>query len=198
LVQSNQKDKNLNWLLIGLSIMFLIISGAICYVLYFYNPVKLIESTENLSIGGLLILVAIGIGITPFRIFYNLYFTSDYFNLDNWSFLTLLDSNGYNPPLAILFVIEILRNCFDIAFFLLLNILFYKKRTSFPELIFWFYIIDFILSLIFEIGNGWFNPGYKLFDDISSFVKNAIGVAIWAPYFYYSKKVKQTFTIRLS
>lgn len=136
---------------------FLIFIGAIILAVFFgrklykYDPEPTIESyyEKNKSIGGWLVLIAIGLFVSPFKIIYEIFILNPtYINGDWLSYLNF--SNGFNNFLiGVLIFVELLINIFAIVIFPILIVLFFKKRSSFPKL-YSFVLIGHFIFIVFD------------------------------------------------
>ena len=149
------------------------------------------------GLGGWLILPAIGLIVTPFRLMaYLLTDLLPIFQDGSWDFLTTPGTEAYHPMWAPVILFELAGNLFFVVMAVVLIFLFFTKSHRFPRL-----MIVFLLSnLAFVFGD------YALANTIP-FVANMEadaevykemargigGVAIWVPYFLVSKRVKNTF-----
>ncbi|MCP9495012.1 MAG: DUF2569 domain-containing protein [Pyrinomonadaceae bacterium MAG19_C2-C3] len=153
---------------------------------------------ENTSegIGGWLILVAIGVVISPLRL---LAFTvgtyPEIFSSGAWQILTTPSSEAYNPMWAPFLVGEILINTGLILASLYMAYLFFSKKTNFPK----WYIGIACFSLVFVIIDAFamklVMPDEPIFDSdtIKELLRSLFAVIIWVPYMLVSKRVKATF-----
>jgi hypothetical protein len=152
---------------------------------------------KNLEgIGGWLILVAIGIVITPIRIIMLVITTySEIFSTGTWEALTTQGSEVYSPLWAPILIGEILINSGIILVWLYMAYLFFSKKKSFPKL----YIGIAVFSLIFIIADAFaiklVLPSEPVFDPdtVKELMRSLIMVVIWVPYMLVSKRVKTTF-----
>ncbi len=157
-----------------------------------------VKEERNLEgIGGWLILILIGLLVTPFRLGIHLY--QNYvpiFSDGTWEQLT--DSSGeiYHPLWAPLITFEIVGNLIVLGLGLLTLYFFLRKSKHTPRAaIVWlltsfvFVIADFFLAdMIPFIAAQPTDP-----ETIKEVAKSTIGAAIWVPYFLVSKRVKATF-----
>jgi transglutaminase-like putative cysteine protease len=163
--------------------------------MYDYDPDAKPALEKHNSIGGWLILPAIGLCISPFRLVYDLYST-EYFNYTNWQILTDSNFAAYNPALGSLIAVEMIINFAILIYAIVLAVMFFQRRTSAPLFMMAFYIVTVLFvftdSLVAE------SFGVEGFDDetTKTVIRGAIGAAIWVPYFLVSERVKGTFTIR--
>lgn len=162
--------------------------------LYFQTSKKTIEMPDEiLPIGGWLVLVGIGVAVSPFLILYTI-FTNNYFDSVTWNALDSLSTNVFLFKVGV--VLEMLSNIFLFSFSLLIIVLFFKQRDILPQTIIAFYVFS-IIQAIFELG---FSYGFS--DVIAQKDINVTGIElgktffraiIWIPYFRLSQRVKNTF-----
>ncbi|NIS81888.1 MAG: DUF2569 family protein [Anaerolineales bacterium] len=148
------------------------------------------------NIGGWLILVGIGLVITPFiraLIIYNDLLPA--FSNDIWSVLTTPGMAAYHPLWAPLLIFELLGNVlFGLATIILL-VYFIRKMRSFPQL----YII-FLLAQM-----GFILVDFVLANQIPFVRQSGVGISarqifeafiwplVWIRYFLVAERVKGTF-----
>jgi hypothetical protein len=142
-------------------------------------------------IGGWLILIAIGLVLTPLNVVISL-FTNDYFNLKTWNLHTT-DKLDLNFKIIIAF--ETAGNIILMCYAVFCLILLLNKRDIFPKAIIGyllfnvtFLLIDYLVAL----------PLHN--DPISqkalyTLIRICITAAIWIPYFRISTRVKDTFIV---
>lgn len=156
-------------------------------------------SNEGLrGIGGWLILVVIGLAVTPIRIGWML--CSDYlpmFQDGTWEMLTVPGGEGYHELWKPLLAFEIAGNVITMLLALITLFLLIRKSRWTPRFaIAWlllglvFVVSDYLLAqkipLIVELGT---DP-----ETMREMARAIIGAAIWIPYWLVSKRVKATFT----
>ncbi|RBA23078.1 DUF2569 domain-containing protein [Herminiimonas fonticola] len=154
------------------------------------------SATEPSGIAGWLLLPALAMLISPFKIAYDFY--QSFFPIlkpSLWFALLSTKSALYNPALALLLSWEIILNIVWLGLTIWLAFLFFKKQKQVPKL----YVAWLGLSCILQIADivfGSFVPGVVEHQDGSVYkelAKSALATAIWAPYFITSKRVKNTF-----
>jgi hypothetical protein len=162
-----------------------------------YDPDPLSVATP-LSIGGWLILPAIGLTVSPFILIYQLISTG-YYNQND--LLSIIQSGSeYTFELLILFTFILISNLLIIVYTILVAILFFKRRTSVPRLITYLYGINLAFLLLILVIYHTILP-VEIASAGSGITERDIfqailGAAIWIPYFMRSKRVKETFCIR--
>ncbi len=194
--KSNISKSNTNWIFIILTTFFIIILVFIANVLYQKDIEKPVV-INPLPIGGWLVLVGLGLIISPISILKD-FITNEYFNLNSWTFLSSSSSVGYDAVWATAFVYEMLMNCVLMVYIVFILILFIKRRSIFPL----HFIIFRGLHLLFVIGdmifvsqisNSNFAPEGSLAKPL---VYSILGTCIWVPYMIYSERVRDTFVIK--
>jgi len=148
------------------------------------------------GIGGWLILVAIGIVVTPIRIIMLIMATyPEIFLTGVWEALTTQGSEAYSPLWAPILIIEILINSGMLLAWLYMAYLFFSKKVVFPK----WYIGLAVFSLVFIIADAFaiklVMPSEPVFDPdtIKELMRSLFMVVVWVPYMLISKRVKATF-----
>ncbi|WP_223669757.1 DUF2569 domain-containing protein [Kangiella shandongensis] len=148
------------------------------------------------GIGGWLILVAIGVTLSPFILVADAYSTyKDLFSIGSFELLTDPSSPSYIPHFGALIYGEIIINGLFILLGLVLIYLFYSQHHHFPLL----YMILAIATPTFLLVDAWAAakvlPQMEMFDEETTrlLTRSIITVAIWVPYMLVSERVKQTF-----
>lgn len=182
-----------NWLLV----VFFLLAIAITILLslkyiYFYDPTYQAKTELNLKLrglGGWLILVGIGIVITPLSLLVESQELWYVFSAQQWSIL----SDQYGGGLLTVIAIEMMVNAALLVVAVFLIVMFFQRRHTFPRI----YIIYSIASLvIFGADMLALNMVSIALEssDITELVGQVIGVTIWCLYFLKSERVKATFT----
>lgn len=148
------------------------------------------------GLSGWLILVGIGLIITPIRIsltygpmFYSI-FTNGSFEI-----LTTPGSEQYHSLWGPLLIFELIYNSLMVVVHLFLIYLFFTKNHIFPKA----YIVTVLLSVFFIPLDAWlgsfvitdepmFDP-----DTAKELTRTLMSAAVWVPYMLISKRVKATF-----
>ena len=148
------------------------------------------------GINGWLILVAIGVIVSPVRLGYLVASTyPDIFSDGTWEALTTVGSAAYHPFWQPLLTGEIIINGALILASLYLAYLFFTKQAAFPR---WFIGIA-VFSLAFIFADAFavkmVLPAEPVFDPdtVREVMRAGIMVAVWVPYMLVSKRVKATF-----
>lgn len=145
------------------------------------------------GLGGWLVLIAIGLVITPITVV----FTITEFNLpmlndtEIWREYTDPNSAHYLPLFSFLIYFELIANIIILLFSISLLYLFFTKKRIFPKIYFWFLIGNLLFIFIDEIlANSMF-----VFEEFAyqETLRQAIPSAIWLRYLVVSKRVSNTF-----
>ena len=159
-----------------------------------YNPFPK-SNAISLPIGGWLILPAIGICLTPFFLIYQLV-EIDFFNQQTWDSLKVYEGN-LRVNMTFLFIFEMIYNLLFLSYTILIIFLFFKRRSSLPQLITIFYLCSFIVPLIDGLLYTVIDPdmiGSSILDNFDRQVfKSFITLIIWGLYFNVSERVYNTF-----
>ena len=153
--------------------------------------------TSLKGIGGWLILVTIGLVLTPFRIAIILFTTYvPIFTGETWSLLTTPGSAAYNWVWKPILLFELFGNLIFLIWAVVLLILLFAHKRIFPRMMIAFYVANLLfVGLDFAVASG--IPVVASQPDARSVVeliKSILVCAIWIPYFLISERVKTTFT----
>lgn len=158
------------------------------------------NDNELKGLGGWLILVGIGVVISPIRLLVT--FIPSYkpiFEDGTWEALTTVSSEVYDPLWGPLLIGEIAYNSIMVAASAYLIYLFFSKHYLFPKI----YIAIVTVSLVFIPLDAWLVtkvlPTEPMFDPETTkeFVRVLIVGIIWVPYMLISKRVKATFVEKM-
>ncbi|TXK33736.1 DUF2569 family protein [Pontibacter qinzhouensis] len=190
-------DAPVSWLVMVFALAVLALAAFGAYKLYHHDPAPIGSYTVAYgeSIGGWLILVMIGLCLSPITSIVAL-LTNNYFNQSVWQGLITASSGSYSPALALVLVLEIAVNITFLVFNLVLAVLFIKRRTSVPSLMVIFYVCGFLLPVLEYAGMSALNLPVDN-SDIRGMWRSFVTAAIWVPYLYKSQRVKNTFVVQL-
>lgn len=148
------------------------------------------------GIGGWLLLLAVVLALRPFVFGSQLLTLANAMSIDKWSVLTTYGSSTYNVWWAPMLLFELAVNSVQFVFSLLLLVLFFQRRSSFPRVA----ILLLLVALVLQAGDlmlASLLPTIKTKpEDIAQTVHVAIGVTVWAAYLLRSRRVKATFVKR--
>lgn len=157
----------------------------------------MVEGTKSYEgIRGWLILPLIGLFISPIRISISVFRDLvPIFTEGHWNVLTTPGSGVYHPLWAPLIITECVGNAVFVIFSVVLLVFFLRKSRFLPNLI----ISYLILNLLFLAGDFFIADMVPAVAEQSDpqaakeLGRSIIGAVIWVPYFFVSKRVKQTF-----
>ncbi|MDR2081740.1 MAG: DUF2569 domain-containing protein [Campylobacteraceae bacterium] len=154
---------------------------------------------KNLEgLGGWLILVGIGVVLSPIRMAIETCLTyPKLFTNGIWSLLATAGTEVYNPFLAGILIVEIIVNIALVFAWILLAYLFFSKKKIFPKCFIAILLFNLIFIFMDALAVKIAFPYEPMFDAQTSrelvLVGRLIAVLIWAPYMLISKRVKATF-----
>lgn len=190
--------EDLNISIILLTFIFLAGYVLLCLKMYKYSPVQESGFYHSIPIGGWLGLLGLGLVFSPFTVLSGFFTTANVIYFDGVGWNALQGQSEFKiAAYHLLLVIEAMGNLFFASFAILLIILFFKKRSSFPILFsifagsnLLFVILDTIVTnVIFK------TSGADETAIIGSIVRQIVYAAIWIPYLNKSDRVKKTFVI---
>ncbi len=187
----------LSWFTVAVIIITLIAGIIYARKVYFeYDPQPWVYA-ENLSIGGWLVLIAIGITVTPLRLLFEVASDQNLFNHNTWILLMDGENFAQSVQIGILLLAELIYNCLFFVFGMLIVILFFTRRTSLPRLIIIYFSVNIAAQLLDLSALYIISPElYAQSEPNQSFLdigRAVVAAAIWIPYFNYSERVKSTF-----
>lgn len=193
---TSQQDPRLNFQFIIIAIFVLIIGIYLAIKVYRFDLVSTRNSTQDQGIGGWLVLIAIGVTITPFLMVYQIIDTN-YFEAGIWEHIYNPNSSDYSLGVGILIIVEMLFNILFAIFATLNAILLFQRRSIFPNVFIAYLILNFLFICLDYIVLSHYHYGEFDIDTISDIVKRIIYMAIWIPYLMMSERVKNTFVKQL-
>ncbi len=154
------------------------------------------NNNELKGLNGWLILVGIGVVMSPIRLLITMVpIYQPILEDGTWKALTTVGSESYTPYFGSLLIGEMVFNAIMFAASIYLIYLFFSKHHLFPKL----YILIVAASLIFIPLDAWLVnqlfPSLPMFDKetTTEFLRSIFTAAIWIPYMLISKRVKATF-----
>jgi len=154
------------------------------------------ENTHLQGIRGWLILVAIGIVLSPFKILALIYTTYiNIFTQGTWLNLTTPGTDAYDPLWAPIIIGELTINTSLTFVWIYIAVIFFSKKRVFPKWYIGIMIFTLIFILLDAIMVKAVLPDEAIFDPdtVKNLTRTAIAALIWIPYMLISKRVKATF-----
>lgn len=157
------------------------------------------ETAQNKpkGLGGWLVLLALGLVVTPFRMGFQFY--RDMLPAlapETWNALTNSGSAAYHPFWGPLIIFEVVANLALFVFTLWLIWLFFNKSKRVPKLIIiWLVLLAAMQTIDLLFANQIPAVAAQPTDpeSIKDLIRPVVSAAIWIPYFLKSKRVKNTF-----
>lgn len=166
--------------------------------IYNYDPEPKIESyfEKNKKINGWIILIGIGLCLSPFKILYDLTMTKGILLNGNWVLFFDSSYSGHNISLGFIIFIELLVNVLTFVLSIVFIFLFFKRRSSFPK-VYSFTLIFLFLFLIFDtILVNYFTKANNSFIENKEIIISFIRTGLVASYLLLSDNVKEVFVKR--
>ncbi|RMB56515.1 DUF2569 family protein [Dokdonia sinensis] len=187
----------ISWISIVIILLTLVLGVYGAYKIYqSYDVPARSSRAKGKPLGGWLILVSIGLILTPIVILYG--FITELSFVDAYTWKTLWNTEGIQgKPLLLVVIFELIVNILRIIFTALIIILFFEKRTIVPRLMIVFYastllflMIDAVLVNIL-VSEAMTPADWA--ENAKEIGRAFIACAIWIPYFIISERVKDTF-----
>jgi hypothetical protein len=147
------------------------------------------------GIGGWLILIAIGLCLTPIRIGAEIVQGVRSLQPLAWRAVTTPGSPAYHPLFGPLIIGEMVANAALLGWALVLLYLFFTKRRAFPRAMIAFLIVrvaiqmaDIFVASSIPVAAGSIGP--RVYGSLAG---NLLVVLVWVPYFLKSRRVAVTF-----
>jgi transglutaminase-like putative cysteine protease len=180
----------------GLLVGLLTVAGGIALVLWIYHrydprPAYTADYAE--PIGGWLILVAIGLTISPFTMLYLSFQQPELMTGELWWALFVTG----RPGLAIFILLEQVYNIVMIIYAVGVVVLFFQRRSSAPRVVSIFYGIMAVGTILDAVLATALDENALEYEDFKTLVRAIGAAAIWIPYFNMSDRVKRTFVFTL-
>ena len=161
------------------------------------EPEQTTPTKQCEGIGGWLILVAfillrapIAVLVTLFRAVFPL------LQHDTWAALTTKGTESYHPLWAPLIISELIVNLAFLALALIVLVLFFRRKRSFPRFVIILYLahLGWEVCLTLVLRQIPAMAGEPATSSLVGVIGLSLGCAIWIPYFLVSKRVRATFT----
>lgn len=152
------------------------------------------KSLEGL--GGWLVLVGLGIIISPLRIIGKIFpVYSEMFSNGSWAALTTPGTEAYNPLWTPILSGEMVINGGLVLAWIFIAFLFFSKKSVFPKWYIGILLFTLVFILIDALVIKTLLPNEPVFDPetIKEVGRSLVVTLIWVPYILVSKRVKATF-----
>ncbi|MBC9931747.1 DUF3857 domain-containing protein [Chitinophaga qingshengii] len=193
-VQPVSQPGNRNWLAVVLAICSAAVFAYLAKQYYQHSVLPVRYPLEPLPIGGWLSLLAIGLVFSPmFELI--VLCKAEVFNYETWATISARKDMG-NISLVQLFLIgEVIIRVFMLCYSVLLAVLFFNRRDTFPFALATYYFITTLYLFFFNRINSYY------FGDSTqggvwtpnSILWPLLRMALWVPYLLTSPRAKATF-----
>ena len=187
----------MNWPIALLALAAFAIWSWLAVVVYRFEPPLRNDYDDDLErlqgIRGWLLLLAFGLLIAPIRIGSLLGVSIKAMSADTWARLTTYGSASYHAAWAPLLLFELVANLGLLMFSLLLLVLFFQRRRSFPIVGIAIFSAGFLVQgadLMLASLLPMVSVDSK---DYAALVRTCFSIAIWSAYLLRSRRVKWTF-----
>ncbi len=195
-----KSTSNPNWSVILICLMSIIILISVSLRLYKYSPDAgqgqlELQNPGLQGISGWLIVLAIGLIASPFAASYAIIDNMGSYSLDTWNLLTTPGTDKFHPLWAPFLMLELLGNISLLVFAILLIVIFFRKKRSFPGLYIFFMLYNVLIIIIDHFGAMLIPAAAKGITsaDTATLVRKVVYTAIWCVYLVKSNRVKSTF-----
>jgi hypothetical protein len=156
-----------------------------------------VTEEKNLEgLGGWLVLVGLGIVISPLRIIGMVFpIYSEIFSNGSWEVLTTPGTEAYNPLWAPILYGEMAINGALVLVWIFVAFLFFSKKNAFPKWYIGMLLFTLAFILVDALAIKAMLPNEPIFDPETTkeLGRSLIASLIWIPYMLVSKRVKATF-----
>lgn len=186
-------DSPTNWLMMIIGIISII---GFAYLVYRFNQYSLSVSSNKppLRLGGWVAIYGFVLAINPLYVIYALFTENSYLNINVWNVFGE-DEYFYKSSLVFEFVCIIARVFWNV----LLMILFFSRRNTFPKLAIYFHcfliIYMFLDWMIVVYVSTYLNTEMTADSSAIDFVKTVMFGALWISFLNRSQSVKDTFIL---
>ena len=154
------------------------------------------EPPAGLALGGWLWLPGIGLFMRPWLILYPMVSNAaTYFDRRIWALYTTPGSPDYSLGMAVLLAYDVVVNLGLVVLDVFAAFLFFKRRREAPRTMIALIAASLIVTVV-GLGSAYFVPGTSAADhaqNAKGLWQNMIAALIWIPYFFTSRRVRETF-----
>jgi len=155
-------------------------------------PPVTIPRNEPVGLGGWLILVGLGVTLSPFRVLWSMSKTLPSYGAATWGSLTTPGAANYDPAWAPILMFELIGNIGLVVFYCLLIWLFYRRMRLFPTVFIWVTALGWVFFTADELLAG-LAPAVVEPTNWPGIFRQALVALIWISYMRRSRRVRNTF-----
>ena len=184
--------KGISWVMLALCLLFAGIFSYMAVRFYHRSVFPLQYNPESWTIGGWLVLLGLGIIFSPLTILIDL-LQGGFFSNATWEAVVHAQDGQVR---LLVFIAELACNVFLCVYAILLVLLFFRKRDTFPAACIVFYAAVLSVQVLDYVAVSALNNNYAWSQDqITNMTRSIIGAAIWIPYLLRSERVRKTFVM---
>jgi transglutaminase-like putative cysteine protease len=190
--------ERMNWPVVAVLLLALSLFAALAAVAWRYDPPARPGPPDPAltGIAGWMLLLAIGLCLTPLRIAIDMAEIVDATSLDHWARVATPGGENFHPLWGPLLLFELIGNLFFLVLSVLLLVLLFGKRSSFPR----FAMACILGNLAFVLSDAWLStqvPGITQEPgDWALVARSSISGLLWSAYLWRSRRVGSTFVRR--
>ncbi|GAA0531836.1 DUF3857 domain-containing protein [Chitinophaga japonensis] len=189
---SGKTGNTVSWLMLTLAMLFVGIFSYIGVKFYKRSVLPVRQDIDPWPIGGWLVLMGIGIIISPLTLLIS---TIENGLLSNSTWEAVIHADDSQVRLLVM-IAELAANAFLWVYSILLLVLFIKRRDTFPAANIVAYAAALTLNVLDHVAVGALNNSFDWRpDEITTITRSIIAAAIWIPYLLKSERVKHTFVV---
>jgi hypothetical protein len=184
---------NVNQWMLNMALLIILVAGFVAFRIYRTETPGIVfeYGATFIPLGGWLILLLIGLFITPLVIFMNLA-DAKYFTVDVWN---AVGKYSYSGGLKAHIIFKVAGSVILMAYALFCLVLFLNRRDILPK-----YMIGYLIyGVVFRLADLIFVHNVSRMaisgDFSQALISSVIAGAIWIPYFLKSTRVKETFIV---
>jgi hypothetical protein len=163
-----------------------------------YDPAPRAEAVPALAgMRGWLLLYTLSVLAIPAQFAWWVYSMLGRFAMPQWSSLTAFGGADYHPGWAPVLLFELLAQLALLAAALLLAVLYFRRRSSYPRLAVAFFAAVIVFKLADFALAGWLPAVTVSQTMLEEFARFALGASVWSAYLLLSERVRSTFVRRL-
>lgn len=187
-------NKGINWLVVVMAMLFTAFFTYLAWKYYQRSVMPVKYPVNSIPIGGWLILLAIGVTITPFTMLKDL-LEMETFSNNLWEQLATRKDLGNISVIQLFLIAEIIANTFMIVYSILLVVLFYNRRDIFPFSLATFCFVMLIISVADTHLTAYLFKTPPSPDLPYYIIRQLVYMLVWVPYLLKSDRATSTFTI---
>lgn len=156
-------------------------------------PPGTLRYDDLVGLGGWLVLVGLGVTVTPFRILVTLIQTLPSYGATTWAAYTTPGASNYHPAWAPILMFELIGNIAMLVFTIFLAWLFYRRKRQFPVVFTWTVLLSWVFVAVDQLASGFVPVADPEPTNWSRELMRLLIALIWVAYMRRSRRVRNTF-----